>query len=173
MKNEEIERLFRENYRRMFLLAVFLLHDEAEGKDVVHDVFETVIRSGNELREETASGYLLSSTRNRCLNMLRSMKIKEKVANEYVIFSSQESGTEVTGEDAGEEKIASLNAGISRLHPPVCKIIIEMHFMRGMKFREIAAELGISETAVYKHLRQALTSLRSQLTDNDDEYGKD
>ncbi|MDD7455721.1 MAG: sigma-70 family RNA polymerase sigma factor [Bacteroidales bacterium] len=168
MKNEEVERLFRENYRRMFLVAVFLLHDEAEGKDVVHDVFETVMRNGIELRGETASGYLLSSTRNRCLNRLRSMRIKEKVANEYVIFSNLES---VTDEDASEEKIATLNAGISHLQPPVRKKIIEMHFRQGLKFREIAAKLGISETAVYKHLRQAMASLRSQLTDN--EYGKD
>lgn len=168
MKNEEVERLFRENYRRMFLVAVFLLHDEAEGKDVVHDVFETVMRNGIELRGETASGYLLSSMRNRCLNRLRSMRIKEKVANEYVIFSNLES---VTDEDASEEKIATLNAGISHLQPPVRKKIIEMHFRQGLKFREIAAKLGISETAVYKHLRQAMASLRSQLTDN--EYGKD
>ena len=125
MKNEEVERLFRENYRRMFLVAVFLLHDEAEGKDVVHDVFETVMRNGIELRGETASGYLRSSTRNRCLNRLRSMRIKEKVANEYVIFSNLES---VTDEDASEEKIATLNAGISHLQPPVRKKIIEMHF---------------------------------------------
>lgn len=168
MKNEEVERLFRENYRRMFLVAVFLLHDEAEGKDVVHDVFETVMRNGIELRGETASGYLLSSTRNRCLNRLRSMRIKEKVANEYAIFSNLES---VTDEDASEERIATLNAGISHLQPPVRKKIIEMHFRQGLKFREIAAKLGISETAVYKHLRQAMASLRSQLTDN--EYGKD
>lgn len=168
MKNEEVERLFRENYRRMFLVAVFLLHDEAEGKDVVHDVFETVMRNGIELRGETASGYLLSSTRNRCLNRLRSMRIKEKVANEYVIFSNLES---VTDEDASEERIATLNAGISHLQPPVRKKIIEMHFKQGLKFREIAAKLGISETAVYNHLRQAMASLRSQLTDN--EYGKD
>lgn len=168
MKNEEVERLFRENYRRMFLVAVFLLHDEAEGKDVVHDVFETVMRNEIELRGETASGYLLSSTRNRCLNRLRSMRIKEKVANEYAIFSNLES---VTDEDTSEERIATLNAGISHLQPPVRKKIIEMHFKQGLKFREIAAKLGISETAVYKHLRQAMASLRSQLTDN--EYGKD
>ena len=168
MKNEEVERLFRENYRRMFLVAVFLLHDEAEGKDAVHDVFETVMRNEIELRGETASGYLLSSTRNRCLNRLRSMRIKEKVANEYVIFSNLES---VTDEDASEERIATLNAGMSHLQPAVRKKIIEMHFRQGLKFREIAAKLGISETAVYKHLRQAMASLRSQLTDN--EYGKD
>ena len=96
------------------------------------------------------------------------MRIKEKVANEYVIFSNLES---VTDEDASEEKIATLNAGISHLQPPVRKKIIEMHFKQGLKFREIAAKLGISETAVYKHLRQAMASLRSQLTDN--EYGKD
>ena len=96
------------------------------------------------------------------------MRIKEKVANEYVIFSNLES---VTDEDASEEKIATLNAGISLLQPPVRKKIIEMHFKQGLKFREIAAKLGISETAVYNHLRQAMASLRSQLTDN--EYGKD
>ena len=40
---KDIERLFRQHYRQMYRLATILLHDDAESKDVVHDVFAQLL----------------------------------------------------------------------------------------------------------------------------------
>ncbi len=36
---KKLEKLFRQHYRQMYRLATMLLHDDAESKDVVHDIF--------------------------------------------------------------------------------------------------------------------------------------
>ena len=61
------------------------------------------------------------------------------------------------------EELKTLSEGIAQLMPPVCRKVIELHFNDGMTFREIAAHLGVSETTVYKYLRNALQQLRNHL----------
>ena len=39
MDNKEIEALFRQYYNRMYRMAVSILYDEQESKDVVSDIF--------------------------------------------------------------------------------------------------------------------------------------
>ena len=36
---KKLEKLFKQHYRQMYRLATILLHDDAESKDVVHDIF--------------------------------------------------------------------------------------------------------------------------------------
>ena len=79
-----VQQLFRRHYREMYRLAVLLLHDEAESKDVVHDIFALLLgMPERQLRQEKAEAYLLTSVRNRCLNVLRGRKIQERVKRLY------------------------------------------------------------------------------------------
>ena len=39
---KKLEKLFRQHYRQMYRLATILLHDDAESKDVVHDIFRNL-----------------------------------------------------------------------------------------------------------------------------------
>ena len=39
IQKARIERLFRYHYRDMYRLAIILLHDDAESKDVISEVF--------------------------------------------------------------------------------------------------------------------------------------
>ena len=80
----KLETLFRQHYRQMYRLATILLHDDAESKDVVHDIFARLLDDPRDLQEETAEHYLLTSVRNRCLNVIRSRKIHERVEHLYL-----------------------------------------------------------------------------------------
>ena len=40
---DEIEQIFRSNYRPMLVLAKQLLHDEDAARDIVHDVFASLL----------------------------------------------------------------------------------------------------------------------------------
>ena len=61
------------------------------------------------------------------------------------------------------EEADSLNEAIRLLEPPVRREVIMRHFRDGFTFSEVAGQLGVSETTIYKHLRRALESLRDQL----------
>ena len=156
---KKLEKLFKQHYRQMYRLATMLLHDDAESKDVVHDIFAHLLRNSQDLREETAESYLLTSVRNRCLNVIRSRQIQERVEHLYLL----DLDTTITPTERLEEELKALYKGIDQLEPPVCRDIIMQHFRDGVTFKEIASRLGVSETTVYKHLRRALNQLRTQL----------
>ena len=82
---KKLEKLFRQHYRQMYRLATMLLHDDAESKDVVHDIFAHLLDDPKDLKEETAEHYLLTSVRNRCLNVIRSRQIQERVEHLYLL----------------------------------------------------------------------------------------
>ena len=155
----KLEKLFRQHYRQMYRLATMLLHDDAESKDVVHDIFAHLLRESQDLREETAEHYLLTSVRNRCLNVIRSRQIQERVEHLYLL----DLDTTITPTERLEEELKTLYKGIDQLESPVCRDIIMQHYRDGITFKEIAIRLGVSETTVYKHLRRALHQLRTHL----------
>lgn len=154
-----LEALFRQHYRQMYRQANILLHDDAESKDVVHDIFAHLLDNPSNLHEETAASYLLTCVRNRCLNVIRGRQIQERVARLYLL----DLDTAITPPRMDEEELKNLYEGIDHLQPPVCRDIIVQHFHNGLTFREIAQQLGISETTVYKHLRRALSQLCQHL----------
>ena len=155
----KLEKLFKQHYRQMYRLATILLHDDAESKDVVHDIFARLLDDHRDLREDTAQSYLLTSVRNRCMNVIRSRQIQERVEHLYLLNLD----TTITPTERLEEELRALRIGIDLLKPPVCRDIIMQHFRDGMTFKEIACRLGVSETTVYKHLHRALSQLRTHL----------
>ena len=155
----KLEKLFKQHYRQMYRLATILLHDDAESKDVVHDIFARLLDDHRDLREDTAQSYLLTSVRNRCMNVIRSRQIQERVEHLYLL----DLDTTITPTERLEEELRALHIGIDLLEPPVCRDIIMQHFRDGMTFKEIACRLGVSETTVYKHLHRALSQLRTYL----------
>lgn len=158
-RKQTLETLFRQHYRQMYRLATILLHDDAESKDVVHDVFAQLLASSAELHEDTASAFLLTSVRNRCLNVIRGRKIQERVQRLYLL----DLDTTIIPTDLFREEAKALTESINILAPPVCREVVELHFRDGFTFRETALRLGVSETTVYKHLRHALQQLREHL----------
>lgn len=167
-RKETIKQLFTRHYRKMYRLATILLHDDAESKDVVHDVFTQLLSSQRLLSEETAEAFLLTCVRNRCLNLMRKRHIQERIERLYLLDLE----TTLISERNLLEEAYSLNEAIPLLQPPICREIITRHFRDGLTFKEVAAELGVSETTVYKHLRRSLESLRVQLI-NQKSYGQD
>ena len=158
-RERQVEQLFKLHYRAMYRLASILLHDDDESKDIVHDVFARLLAQQVELNEDTAQSYHLLSVRNSCLNVIRKRKIHEQV-HQYLLPVNE---VEQASPENLEHEIEVLKAGINELFPPICQEIIRLHFTDGLSFREIAKRMGVSETTIYKHLRNALDQLRQTL----------
>ena len=152
----------------MHRLAVALLHDEDLARDIVHDIFAALL--GGEMRVaalsdadiNVAGGYLLKSVRNRCLNHIRDCEIHQRIANRYFL-DNEEYDTEDWPDD---ETIARIYALIKSDISSQARKVMELRFSEGMPFARIAAAMGISETAVYRHLSHALTIIRKKLNEN-------
>lgn len=149
----DIEQLFRSCYPAMLTLAIRLLHDAETARDIVHDVFESVL---SENLSSVTSAYLLTGVRFASLKYLRSMSLRDRFNNLYAIdFDEIEDDEWPDSED-----VARLNALIDRKLPEQCRRVVRMRYNERMSYGEIAGQLGISEVAVYKHLRHAMDVLR-------------
>ena len=153
-KTRHIELLFKEHYPVMLKLAVMLLHDKEEARDIVHDVFTRLLDGDIRFDKDKAEAFLLSCVRNSCLNVIRSRNTREQAMRLYLPDESTE---------GLEERVQALQDGLKDLKPPICRDIVLMHYRDGMTFKEIAAHFGVSETTIYKHLREAMNQLRLTL----------
>lgn len=153
-KTRHIELLFKEHYPVMLKLAVMLLHDKEEARDIVHDVFTRLLDGDIWFNKDKAEAFLLSCVRNSCLNVMRSRSTREQAMRLYLPEESTE---------GLEDRVQALQDGLKDLKPPICLDIVLMHYRDGITFKEIAAHFGVSETTIYKHLREAMNQLRLTL----------
>lgn len=149
---QTFEQIFRHHYDGMFRLARRMLGDDAESKDVVSDVFASLLgKDETELKTDTLQGFLLTSVRNRCVNLLVH-KQKEQAA--IVNLKDNED------DGIGQEKLNALRDYIDTRLPELSQQILRLRFQQGLKYREIADALQVSEVTVYNHLSQSLKQMK-------------
>ena len=149
---QTFEQIFRHHYDGMFRLARRMLGDDAESKDVVSDVFASLLgKDETELKTDTLQGFLLTSVRNRCVNLLVH-KQKEQAA--IVNLKDYED------DGIGQEKLNALRDYIDTRLPELSQQILRLRFQQGLKYREIADALQVSEVTVYNHLSQSLKQMK-------------
>ena len=73
---DDIEQLFRDNYKAMLTFANRLVHDSEVARDIVHDVFASLM--SEEVKYVTPS-YLISAVRFRCLKHIRNTSTRERL----------------------------------------------------------------------------------------------
>ncbi len=162
--NTSLELLFRENFAAMHRLGVVLLHDTGMASDAVHDVFETLCRR-DDIRE-LGRPFLLTAMRNRCLNIIRNTDIRQRLHALYTLEASDTlPDTNDYASDTGQ-MIYRVQSVISKHLSVRQRDVIRLRFGAGCSYAEIAEELCISETAVYKNLRNAIDIIRQKFDNN-------
>lgn len=156
-KTNRFERMYKENYIRLFYYAFRFLADEEACKDVVNDVFEKAWQQFDELKTETASAYLYAQVRNRCIDRLRHQQVEEQYAELYRALTEEE---EILP-DEREERLARIERTIANLTDPTKSILKECYY-ENKKYQEVADEFGISVSGVKKHIMKALKLLREE-----------
>ena len=158
-KIDDIENLFRTHYASMYRLAMLILRDENTSKDIVHDVFEALLVSG---KTDVTEAYLLTAVRNRCLKHIRSLSVTNRLKEMYSLEEE-----EILSEQWPDEvTIRVIQTAIDTDLSESCRKVVNMRFIQGKSYQEIADTLGISTVAVYKHLRHAINVLRKKLSQN-------
>lgn len=156
MTQKEIEWLFRQHYAQLTRLARSLLYDAEEARDVVSEVFATLL--GADIAPRNVEGYLSMSVRNRCMNLLEHKSVRAKFERAYTLEMKAESQP-VTEDDRLKRLMAYAEQNLTEQTLRVFR----MRHLQGMKYQEIAHELGISRVMVYKHLAQAMEKIREYI----------
>lgn len=79
---DDIEQLFRNNYKAMLIFANRLVHDGEVARDIVHDVFASLL--SRDVRSVTPA-YLISGVRYACLKHIRHTSVRERINKMYAL----------------------------------------------------------------------------------------
>lgn len=160
MDKKCFEAFFKEKYSQAYFLALRILHDDEASKDVVADAFELVLRRTKQEKVDNISAYLMTSVRNVCLDYIR----KQNVRSHYVqasVLATEQLVHNPDQWDVREERIQAIMGSLDELTPRT-RQILKLCYVERKKYREVAVELQISESAVKKHIMQALSYMRQK-----------
>lgn len=148
--------MFRQHYEKMYNLARYLLSDDDESKDVVSEVFTTILANNAVLMPESEEGFLMRSVRNRCLNLIAHKGVKERVTKLLI------DDADVILSDKTDGRLEQLMLLIEDLEPPIRKQIFRLHYLKEMSYQEVADKVGVSKVTMFNHLSQAMDWIKEQ-----------
>jgi RNA polymerase sigma-70 factor (ECF subfamily) len=153
------EGLFREYFPPLMAFARKILGDEDNAREVVHQVFINLWEKRNEIdMSASLKSYLFTSVHNRSLNVIRDRK---KFTDGEVpdVAGDWDVSTQIESMEL-EEKIREVIGTL----PEKCREVFELNRFDGLKYNEIASELGISVKTVENQMTKALKILREKLS---------
>ncbi len=136
------ERIYKDNYRQMYRFAFSILEDAEEARDAVSQVFTQMWNS---------------QPRNQSLNIMRQKRLRQQMELEVAMQKAQQENEE--REELMEELQRVINDNLTEQD----RRVLSLHYDEEMTYEETAKALGISSSAVNKHITRSLGKIRSIL----------
>lgn len=156
------EKIFHFYFPRLSKFADAYLADWEESRNISQEVLLTLWQKKESLAEDSnINGYLLTLTRNHCLNYLKSFhgKVSKSAVLELNYLSLQYMDENLLQYEELEQAVM---AAIDSL-PEQCRKVFRMSRFENLSHQEIAASLQISQKTVENHISKALSTLRIKL----------
>ena len=161
MTKSELEILFKTHYAVMFRLAVSLLYDADEARDIVSDVIASLLDGGMTIRTDNARGFLLTCVRNSCISVIRHKQMRERFIKLYA------TNAEPLADDPDDSiTLAELRDYINNQLPPLSRRIFTMRYLQDMTCQQVADAVGVSRVTVHHHLSQSLEKINAYFSNN-------
>jgi RNA polymerase sigma-70 factor (ECF subfamily) len=149
---------------RRFVRGRVATREDAE--DVIQEAYLRVLRYSAEHAVESQERLLFSAAKNLAVDSRRRRYVRTRTATDYAVL---ESCTQ-TWPDAHEvvyasQRLNKVELAVAQL-PPRCREVFLIHRLDGLSYSQIAVQLGISVSAVEKHMARACLLLDTMLHDD-------
>lgn len=152
--------VFDSYYNALCAFTYKYIPDQSEIEDIVQDVFISFWEHKKDFNHANAiKAFLFTSTRNNCLNILKHKLVKQK--HESALIYELESEQFFTNHVIEEEAFNLLYREINSLPPSAQKIMLLA--LKGMKNKEIAEKLNISENTVKTQKKISYVKIKEKL----------
>ncbi|MBC8769562.1 RNA polymerase sigma-70 factor [Arenibacter sp. BSSL-BM3] len=150
--------LFNTFYDRLVAYITTNNHDKVQSEDIVQHAFIRLWEDRSKLDEtKSPKAYLYAIAYNRYIDTIKKAKKQEKLLSqiwERALLDRIEEDS-----DALEKRIQKMKQVIDSL-PPKCREIIMLNKTQGVKYKDIAEQMGISIKTVESQMRIAFTKIR-------------
>jgi RNA polymerase sigma-70 factor (ECF subfamily) len=161
---KEFEQLFKEHFKSLYSYAYTILKNEAVAEEIVQNVFYKIWAKGRQATIQTSiKAYLYKAVYHDSLNYLKHLKVRAHYKSQ-VMHQEKDQAAPASNRVLLKELEGKLRDALNTL-PQQCRTIFQMSRFDGLKYQEIADELGISVKTVENQMGKALKLLRVKLID--------
>ena len=158
------ETFYKQRYAQLCVYCKFKYGFDIDlAEDVVNSSFIKLWEVRKELNEDISpKSYLYKIIENRSLNILKHEKVKLQHA-QYLLKTSSIHVSQTTFDSVDLKQLrTAIEAAIAEL-PEQMRRVFELSRFGGLKYGEIASQLGISVKTVETQMGRALAKLRQKL----------
>lgn len=160
---EAFSLLFQTYYTDLVLFGGNFLKDRTSCEDIVQSIFLKLWNDRKSIQIETSlKSYLLKAVRNSCLDEFRHLEIVRQYESGYenTTLDSYDTENYVLYSDLHDHLYRALDQV-----PELYREAFELNRFEGLKYREIAEKLNVSERTVEVRVSKTLELLRKYLKD--------
>lgn len=156
--------LFDRYYNRLVAYIVTYTHDHDQSEEIVQQAFINLWEDRNKLSiEKSPRNYLYSIAYNRFIDSFNKSKKRKQLLDDLWEKSLRDRITE--DNEQLEKRIEKMKQMINSL-PPKCRKIIRLSKHEGLKYTEIAEQMGITVKTVESQMRIAFKKIRDGFKKN-------
>lgn len=156
-------------YPRLKAYAEHFLFSAGRAEDVVQDCFVRLWECWDRYDDASRGGLLYRMVRNACINERKRDLARGGFrlditggADGFERMYNLDFGEDADSMCLYDELRSELDAAVDRL-PSRCAQVFRLSRIEGLRNREIARRLGISDVAVHKHLKHAVSALKEEI----------
>ena len=154
--------IFKRYNSLLFIHAYKKLENKEEAKDLVQEVFATLWAKREELIiKSNLVGYLYKAVRNKIFDFISHKEVEARYVVSLGNFMA--SNNAITDHLIREKQIAEAIEQEINLLPPRMKSVFILSRREHKSYKEIAAELSISEETVKDQIKKSLKILKQRL----------
>lgn len=166
--SEAFEYFFKEYMHSLYSYALGFMKEKEEAEDIVQDVYVYLWNNREKiLYTGSVYAYLQRAVKNACINKRQHEAVEQKYRQEVLL--TEEEAFDWRDVEAVREMRQRLLDAIERL-PERCKQIFMMSCVEGIKYKEIALQMGISENTIKTQVKLAYKKLREDVNITGDEW---
>ena len=165
---EVFDKIYRENFSRLYYFATTLTKSEEVAKDVVSDVFVNLWKAGTDFGKiRDIESYLFISVKNQAIQVI-SQRSKRPISldMEDTIHEIDRTSPE---EVLLEKELLNALEEVIQLLPDQCQLVFRMAREENMSYQEISDKLGIHVSTVKSHMIKAIADVRNHISSMYDE----
>ncbi|HIZ26705.1 MAG TPA: RNA polymerase sigma-70 factor [Candidatus Barnesiella merdipullorum] len=164
-RKEVFKGLFQKHYPCLCHIAYGYVLDRDESEDIVQELFINVWDKGKDtLPEKEFAAYMTTAIKNSCISFLRKKQGNFVSIDDYPTTAIDQPDEIYDEVDEAKSPENLLQVALASL-PPKCKEVFLMAKLKGMKYREIAEKLNLSEKTIENQMTRAIRLLRTYVAE--------